>query len=210
MGDWYLCLPVEVIDQTQNPPYKEVGLDLGLKSTVVSSDGERLAAGRYYRHLEAKIAQAQRRSHKRQAKRLNRRAARRRRDALHKFSRALVNQYKQISIGDVSNLALTQTRMAKAVLDSGWGLLKTQLLYKGEYAGRCVQIVSERNTSRTCSSCGSLSGPKGFNELRIRSWICSGCGVTHDRDVNAARNICSAGRTPPSARERGLVAKRAA
>jgi transposase len=90
------------------------------------------------------------------------------------------------------------TRMAKSVLDCGWGQLKTQLQYKGEYAGRSVRIVNERNTSRTCSSCGSLRGPSGVNGLRVRSWICSGCGVAHDRDVNAARNILAAERLPPS------------
>jgi transposase len=88
--------------------------------------------------------------------------------------------------------------MAKSVLDSGWGILKTQLLYKGQWAGRSVQIVNEANTSRTCSSCGSLSGPGGVNGLRVRIWICHGCGVTHDRDVNAARNIRAVGRLPPS------------
>jgi transposase len=88
--------------------------------------------------------------------------------------------------------------MAKAVLDCSWGQLKTQLQYKGEYAGRSVRIVNERNTSRTCSSCGSLSGPSGVNGLRVRSWICSGCGAAHDRDVNAARNILAAERLPPS------------
>jgi putative transposase len=210
VGDWYLCLPVPVLDQTPAASCDEVGLDLGLKDTVVSSDGERLAAGRYYRSLESKIAQAQRLGHKRQAKRLHRRAKRRRLDVLHKFSRTLVRKYQTILIGDVSSLALTKTRMAKAVLDSGWGLLKMQLLYKGEYAGRCVQIVSERHTSRTCSSCGSLSGPKGLSELRIRNWICKGCGAPHDRDVNAAINIRFAGRMLPSTRERGLTAKRAA
>ena len=75
---------------------------------------------------------------------------------------------------------------AKAVLDSGWGLLRMQLQYKGESAGRCVRIVSERNTSRTCSACGALSGPAGVNGLRVRLWVCGECGCAHDRDVNAA------------------------
>jgi transposase len=88
--------------------------------------------------------------------------------------------------------------MAKSVLDCGWGQLKTQLQYKGEYAGRSVQIVNEKNTSRACSSCGSLSGPTGVNGLRVRVWICHGCGAIHDRDVNAARNILTAERLPPS------------
>ena len=88
--------------------------------------------------------------------------------------------------------------MAKSVLDAGWGILKAQLHYKGQQAGRCVLIVNERNTTRTCSSCKALTGPAGLDMLVVRTWVCSACGDTHDRDVNAARNILSAGRLPPS------------
>jgi len=181
-----------------NAPRDAVGLDLGLKDTVATSDGDKLKAGHFYRSIEQKIAAAQRRGHKRQAKRLHRTAARRRKDALHKFSRRIVNQYQTIVVGDVSSLRLAKTRMAKFVLDAGWGMLKTYLQYKGQQAGRCVRIVSERNTTRTCSSCRAFSGPSGLDMLVVRTWICRACGVTHDRDVNAARNILSAGRSPPS------------
>jgi transposase len=93
-----------------------------------------------------------------------------------------------------------KTRMAKSVLDSGWGRLKAQLQYKGKHAGRSVQVVCERNTSRACSSCGSFSGPQGVNGLRVRSWVCSECGASHDRDVNAARLILLRGEVSSSVR----------
>ena len=109
-----------------------------------------------------------------------------------------VHEYQRIVVGDVNSLKLAKTRMAKSVLDAGWGMLKTFLQYKGQQAGRCVLIVSERNTTRACSSCKALSGPSGLDMLSVRTWVCSECGVTHDRDVNAARNILSAGRLPPS------------
>ncbi len=156
---------------------------------AVTSEGERLGCSRFYRAIEHRIAQAQRRGHRRQAKRLHRQAARRRQDALHKFSRRIVDGYQNIVVGDVSSLKLAKTRMAKAVLDSAWGKLKRMLLYKGEYAGRSVEIVSERNTTRVCSSCGSFTGPSGLRQLAVRKWSCRQCGVTHDRDINAARNI---------------------
>jgi putative transposase len=197
-GGWYLCLPTPVADRTPAPCKAGVGIDLGLKDTAVTSDAERLSAGKFYRQQEQKIGQAQRRGHKGGVKRLHRRVARRRQNALHIFSRRIINTYQNIVIADVSSLRLTKTRMAKAVLDGGWGILKRQLLYKGQWAGRCVQIVNEAHINRACSSCGSLSGPKGVNGLRVRSWICHGCGVTHDRDVNAARNILAVGRSPPS------------
>jgi putative transposase len=132
------------------------------------------------------------------AKRLHRIAARRRQDALHKFSSQIVKEYQSIVIGDVSSLKLARTRMAKSVLDAGWGMLKTQLQYKGQQAGRCVQIVNERNTTRACSSCRALTGPAGLDMLVVRTWMCTECGVAHDRDVNAARNILFVGRSPPS------------
>ncbi|HTV80194.1 MAG TPA: hypothetical protein VMF03_18220, partial [Steroidobacteraceae bacterium] len=79
VGDWYLCVPVAVEDVTPVPTQVDVGIDLGLKDTAVSSDAERLSAGAFYRDLELKIGQAQRRAHKAHAKRLHRKAARRRR-----------------------------------------------------------------------------------------------------------------------------------
>lgn len=189
LGDWWLCLTVTVRQELDVAPKEAVGIDLGLKDTATTSDGEKLEAGCFYRDSEQKIAQAQRRGHKRQAKRLHRKAANRRKDALHKFSRKLVNEYQHIVIGDVSSIQLAKTRMAKSVLDSGWGMLKTQLQYKGEHAGRSVSVVDERYTTRACSGCGALTGPQGRTGLVVRQWVCAECGDSHDRDVNAARNI---------------------
>jgi putative transposase len=167
IGEWWLCLPVEQ-EVVQVPALKEsVGLDLGLKDTVATSDGEKLEAGHFYRNIEQKIASAQRRGHKRRAKRLHRSAVRRRKDALHKFSRRIVNEYQSIVVGDISSSKLAKTRMAKSVLDAGWGMLKTQLQYKGQWAGRCVQIVSEKNTTRACSSCKAITDPAGLDMLDV-------------------------------------------
>jgi IS605 OrfB family transposase len=199
-GDWWLCIPVQIEAEMSVASREAVGIDLGLKAIATTSDGETLESGRWtYRYAE-KLASAQRRSHKHQAKRIHRKAARCRVDALHKFSRSVVNRYQTIIVGDVSSLKLVKTRMAKSVLDSGWGLLKQMLLYKGEHAGRSVQVVNERFTSVACSSCGSLSGPRGVNGLIVRSWDCVDCGAVHARDVNAARNILLRGEVPPSVR----------
>ena len=194
VGDWYLCVPVIVNAEQTVAPMEAVGIDLGLKTIATTSDGEKLEAGRWTQGHALALANAQRRGHKRQAKRIHRKAANQRKDALHKFSRMIVDSYQTIVVGDVSSTKLAKTKMAKSVLDSGWGMLKTQLQYKGEHAGRSVSVVSERYTSVTCSSCGSLSGPRGVNELIVRSWICRDCGESHDRDINAALNILTAGR----------------
>jgi len=198
VGDWWLNLPVEAQAETNPAPKPEVGVDLGLRDTAVTSDGERLEAGRSFRSLEPQISEAQRRGHKRKAKRLHRTAARRRADALHKFSRRLIDRYQFIVVGNVRSLPLIKTRLAKAVLDTGWGILRTQLQYKGQQAGRRVLVVDEWNTSRACSACRALTGPAGVNGLRVRLWVCAACGIAQDRDVNAAKNILAAGRCAPS------------
>jgi putative transposase len=205
VGDWWLCLPVKFEAEQSIAPEEEVGVDLGLKDIAVTSDGDRLAAGRWTPGYAAKLASAQRRGHKRQAKRIHRKAARCRADALHKFSRKMVDRYQKIVVGDVSSLKLVKTRMAKSVLDSGWGVLKGFLEYKSQQAARTFEVTSERNTSVTCSACGALSGPRGVNGLIVRSWICSNCGELHDRDVNAARNILIGSRCRTSVRGNELT-----
>jgi len=189
VGDWWLCLPVRLESEQNVAPKDAVGIDLGLKSIAVTSEGERLSAGRWTQRFAGKLASAQRRGHKRQAKRIHRKIARCRADALHKFSRDMVDRYQKIVVGDVSSLNLVRKRMAKSVFDSGWGMLKRFLDYKCQQAARTFEIVNERNTSVTCSACGSRSGPRGVTGLIVRSWICRDCGESHDRDQNAARNI---------------------
>lgn len=199
-GDWWLCLPLRVTAEI-GQQFGDVGIDLGLKDSAVTSDGQRLEAGQFYRGIESKIIQAQRRGHKRQAKRLHRHAANRRKDALHKFTTGIAQRYSGIIVGDVSSLKLAKTRMAKSILDAGWGMLRDQLRYKCQQAGLNFQIVNERNTTRACSGCGALTGPAGLDMLSVRAWECAACGEVHDRDVNAARNILALGarRSPPLA-----------
>lgn len=189
IGDWWLCLPVEIEIVETVAPLEEVGIDLGLITIATTSDGETLDAGRWTRTAANKLAQAQRHGHQRQAKRIHRKLSRQRQDALHKFTTGIVRKYQKIVVGDVSSLKLVKTRMAKSVLDSGWGMLRNFLEYKSQQAARSFQIVDESYTSRACSNCGSLSGPKGVNGLRVREWTCVDCGESHDRDINAARNI---------------------
>jgi IS605 OrfB family transposase len=199
LGDWWLCLAVErTVVQTVPASCESVGLDLGLKDTVATSDGDKLETGHFYRRIEQEIALARRRGHQRQAKRLQRTAMRRRQDALHKYSRKIVDRYRIILIGDVNSPEPVKTRKSKFALGAGWGMLKTQLQYKGQQAGRSVRIVQQSDTARICSSCRAFTGPADLRMLAVRIWVCSKCGDIHDRDVNAAKNILSAGRCPPS------------
>ena len=196
-GRWYFNVAVEV-DVQPTLGQGAVGIDLGLKDVATCSDGGRLENSRFYRRMEDQLATAQRARNKRRVKAIHAKIKNRRQDAQHKFSRKLVNQYGEIVVGDVSSTKLAKTKMAKSVYDAGWSQLKTMLEYKCAHAGIVFKVVRETNTTRACSSCGSLSGPQGVNGLRVRGWECVECGVLHDRDVNAARNILSlgAGRCP--------------
>jgi len=197
-GRWYFNVVVEV-EVAVPAGQDKIGIDLGLKDTATCSDGTKLEAGRFYRDLEPKLAAAQRASKKKRVKAIHAKIANRRKDALHKFSRQLVKRAGEIYVGNVKSSSLTQTKMAKSVLDAGWAMLKTMLEYKCDGAGIVFKVVNEAYTTQTCSNCGCLpdSRPRGIAGLGIREWTCSACGVTHDRDINAAKNILAVGHGRP-------------
>jgi len=193
-GRWYFNVVVEV-DIQPNQAQGEVGIDLGLTDTATCSDGQKLEAGRFYRDTQDKLATAQRAGNKKRVKAIHAKIKNRRQDANHKFSRQLVNQYGTIVVGNVSASKLAKTKMAKSVLDAGWHQLKTMLEYKCDHAGIVFKEVNEAYTTQTCSNCGAQpkERPKGIADLGVRAWVCGECGVLHDRDVNAARNILALG-----------------
>lgn len=191
-GRWYFNVVVGV-DIQPGGGTGAVGIDLGCKASATDSNGGGVT-GWEYRRLEAKLGIAQRARNKQRVKAIHARIRNRRHDALHKYSRKIVDANAAVFVGNVKSHPLTHTRLAKSVLDAGWGTLKTLLAYKCEHAGRVFLEVDESYTTQTCSCCGALSdsSPKGSAGLGIRAWTCE-CGVTHDRDVNAARNILAAG-----------------
>ena len=171
------------------------GIDLGLKTTATCSDGEKLERKRITDEFAEPLAKAQRANKTRLIKTIHARIKNKRNDAIHKFTTAMTKNYGAIFVGNVSSSKFVKTRMAKSVLDTGWGMLKTQLEYKANARSVVYQEVNEKNTTQTCSSCGviSASSPKGRAGLGIREWTCCECGATHDRDINAARNILRLG-----------------
>lgn len=192
-GKWYFNVVVEV-DATTSEGISSVGIDLGCKDAVTTSDGEKLT-GRWYREIEPKLASAQRAKKKKRMAAIHAKAANRRKDALHKMSRKLVNANALIIVGNVSSTKMAKTSMAKSAYDAGWSMLKTMLEYKCDHAGIIFKVVNEAFTSQTCSCCGSLppERPKGIAGLGVREWICNDCGAIHDRDINAAKNILRIG-----------------
>lgn len=193
-GRWYLNVTVNV-----NRPMMvrvdggAIGLDLGLKDLAALSDGSKVAAERFYRDLEPALATAQRAHKSKRVKAIHAKIANRRKDLLHKITTTLVCQHSVICVGDVNASALARGPHAKSVLDASWSAMRTMLRYKCDDAGTWFVEVPEAGTTRMCNHCGAISGPKGIADLSIRQWGCAVCGVSHDRDTNAARNILARG-----------------
>ncbi len=193
-GRWYFNTTVKV-EVLPSKGRNSVGIDLGLKTAATCSDGTALDRRRITDEFAVKLAIAQRSNKRHRVNAIHAKIKNTRRDAIHKFTTAMVENYGAIFVGDVSSRKLAKTRMAKSVLDTGWHMLKTQLEYKARARSVVYQEVNEKNTTQVCSSCGSISAssPKGRAGLRIREWTCAGCGAMHDRDVNAAKNILRLG-----------------
>jgi len=192
-GNWFLNVCVNVPDAPARPIQSGIGIDLGLKDFAALSNGERIAAPGLYRGAEDALAVAQRANKRRRIKAIQAKTANRRSDFLHKLSTRIVREFDLIAVGDVSAAGLTRTNMAKSVLDAGWSSFRSQLAYKAVKHGAWFEEVNESYTTQTCSDCGAQpdSRPRGIAGLGIRRWVCSECGSSHDRDMNAAKNILS-------------------
>ena len=192
-GRWYFNVVVEY-ETLQGEGEAAVGIDLGCKDAAVDSTGT-IVPSRDYLTLEAKLGLAQRANKKKRVQAIHAKIKNRRKDKLHQYSRRLVNKSAAVFVGDVSSTKLVKTKMAKSVLDAGWGMLRTMLEYKCAHAGIVFENINEAYSTQRCSHCGEIpdSSPKGRAALGIREWTCSCCGAYHHRDVNAARNILALG-----------------
>ena len=183
---------------------REVGVDLGLSSLVVTSDGETVANPRFYRTAQRRLRRAQRVLSRRQKGSANRARARHRvavvhrkvrnarLDHAHKTALRLVRDNQAVYAEDLCVSGLARTRLAKSVADAGWSQLIRCIEEKAAQYGRTFARIGRfEPTSQVCSACGVNDGPK---PLSVRQWACGACGAVHDRDVNAARNILALGR----------------
>ncbi len=183
---------------------KQIGLDLGLKSMVITSDGHTSGNPKFFHKDEKKLARAQRSLAKKKKGSKNRAKARvkvarlharirdRRRDYQHKLSTKLIRENQTICVESlhVKNMVKNPS-LAKAISDVGWSEFVRQLEYKAAWYGRTlVKIDKWYPSSKRCFDCGHLLDSL---TLDVRSWTCPECGTVHDRDVNAAQNILAAG-----------------
>ena len=120
----------------------------------------------------------------------NEKIANQRNNYLHNLTKSLVEQYDVIKIEDLKAKNLLKNHnLARAIINQSWRELRSQLEYKCAWYGKQLVTVNPRKTSQMCSSCGYDDGK---HTLDIRQWTCPNCGVSHDRDINAAVNILQA------------------
>ncbi|MFF4557817.1 RNA-guided endonuclease InsQ/TnpB family protein [Streptomyces sp. NPDC001422] len=204
-GRWFVSMlcddpSVEPLSATDTA----VGIDVGLNHLLTLSTGERITNPRHERRDRAALAKAQRRLAKkasgdganrakarRKVARIHARITDRRRDTLHKLTTRLVRENQTLVIEDLSVRNMVRNRkLARAISDAAWADFRSMLEYKAQWYGREVIAVDRWfPSSKRCSHCGTL---KKQMPLHIRTWTC-GCGATHDRDVNAAKNLLAAG-----------------
>lgn len=182
-----------------------VGLDMGLKSFVITSDGVEYPNHRYLRKSQKKLARLQKQL-SRKSKGSNRREKARikvarlyekitnqRNDAINKLSTELVRNYDLISIEDLSPKNMIRNhKLALSISDASWVEFRRQLKYKSLWHGRVLVTIDRfYPSSQLCSVCGTQWS--GTKDLSVRDWICPVCGVSHNRDINAAKNILNEG-----------------
>src|SRR5699024_9194303 len=119
-----------------------------------------------------------------------------REDGLHKATSTLIKNHDFVAVEDLSASNLMKNhKLAFALGDVSWHSFSTKLEYKAARSGKTIQVIDRFFAStQICSECEEKSGPRGLPQLNVREWTCSNCGATHDRDINAARNILEIGR----------------
>jgi len=205
-GKWYVSFQIDVpVSSPREKTGKVVGIDLGLKSYAVDTDGRCFENPRYFRKSEKRTKKLQRSLSRKKKGSSNREKAKwklarahdkvenQRRDHAHKLSIFYVDNYDVIVVEDLNVKALKEkgnnNGLHKSISDAGWSRFLQCLDYKAEGAGRQLIRIPPRGTTQNCSNCGEVV-PK---TLKDRTHECPYCGYTVDRDFNAARNILIAG-----------------
>ena len=221
VGDWFITVTADqygdggterqeggdLEEHHANSPefMNPIGIDLGLKALITTSDGEQIEPPHFLIKSEKKLKKAQRdlsRKMKGSGKRekakkrvaiIHRKIARQRDDFAHKISRQLINEHDLIALEDLNIAGMVKNHhMSKSIVDASWNSIIQYTTYKAESAGAVVVLVDPMHTSQKCSKCGNI---KDDMKLSDRIYHCGVCGLAMDRDLNAAINIRNMGLT---------------
>ena len=203
-GRYFLSILVEETIQTLPMIDKAIGIDLGLKSFLITSEGETIDNPKYYVNAEKKLAKLERKYAKKKkgskncnkarlkVARLHAKIADMRKDFQHQLSTRLVRENQTICLESLAVKNMLKNHcLAKAIQDVGWSEFVRQLEYKAAWYGRIVVKIDRWTpSSKMCHCCGWI---KDDLTLEDRVFVCHDCGTITDRDYNAACNILAAG-----------------
>ena len=204
-GKYYIsvCVQEEIEELPQID--KSIGIDLGLKDFLITSNGEVVSNPRTLSKYENKIARLNKRLAKKEEgsnnwykvknklARVHEKVANIRKNFLHKLSTKLIRENQTIVVESlkVKNM-LKNSRLAKSISDVSWSKFVDYLSYKAEWYGReLIKIDTFFPSSQLCNKCGYQN--KKVKDLGIRKWKCPKCQKIHDRDINASKNILKEG-----------------
>ena len=183
---------------------KTIGIDLGLKSFLVTSDNERIDNPNFLKKTLKKIKYLQKQYSKKQSKSNNKNKIRlklckqyekitnKRTNFLHQISKKLINENQVICLEDLNVKEMVQNHsLAQSIHDVSWNTFVNFISYKADWYGRNIVFLNQHfPSSKMCSHCGYINQSLKLND---REWICPKCGNKHDRDYNAATNIHNVG-----------------
>lgn len=204
-GKYFVILNVDFKPDVARTGYEDVGIDVGLKSFYVDSNGRSVDNPKFFVAGQRKLRREQRRlarkrkgssNYSKQRKKValaHEKVLNQRDDFLHNQSFMLVRENQTICIETLNvEGMLANHRLSKSIADASWSKFFAMLKYKGSWYGSdVISVPTFYASSQTCSCCGEKSSL--VKDLKVRKWTCSNCGSTHDRDVNAAINILNRG-----------------
>ena len=210
-GKYYVAILTEQSYEPIQRSNKSVGIDLGLKNSVITSDGKIYKNHRYTKKYERQLSKAQKHlsrkqkdsrsfeNQRRKVVKIHKKISNSRNDVLHKVSTELVRNYDIICCENLNVKGMIKNhKLAKHIADASWGTFVNYLEYKCEREEKTlVKINRFFPSSQTCSECGYIN--QSIKDLSIQEWTCPKCGKHHNRDLNAAINILREGLTTLSA-----------